>query len=170
VTLGFSESNRLYIFWYPPLNYKLHEPDITEDTYAVNMDENSTSGETEVSHVLLTTTKVTVKSNTNITSNVSLTNTNSTENNTQNTTASPVSSTNKTNSDSSTAKPQEKNVTAQPEDTVKEVSGSANMNISDYIGKDMVPFRFAVLTHYVVTVHWASGKKLFNPFLYGICL
>lgn len=113
---------------------------------------NGTNGDTQVSHTSLTghtgspSSNVTTSVNGNSTSLEESTNATSTNSN-------------MTNNEMET---RENNATASSEMAKKteeaNVIAGANLSLTDFIGKDKVPFHFARLTHYVITLHLSTGK------------
>ncbi|XP_060604710.1 uncharacterized protein LOC132757449 [Ruditapes philippinarum] len=152
VTVAYVRSNRLYLYWFPPVNYKLHTPLLTNETLV------GSAGGARSSPVLIPVgskrVSRSVSSNDNSTETGS-TPSNTTANNT-NTTESGGNSTStdtKMGEDSSTASPTVATNTGEE----VEIAGT-NLSITDYIEKEKVPFHFARLTHYLIVIMLSSGE------------
>lgn len=148
VTLAFAKSNRVYLYWYPPINYVLHEPSTDNGTSSnISYTVNGSSDETKVSNIALPENNKSISTH-EITS-----------------TTKPTNTTSK-NDDSKTG---EGNATANVAGKTEEgtITAGTNLSIKDYIGKDKVPFHFARLTHYMITVQLATGEFVKNVSVLG---
>ncbi|KAL4219306.1 Basement membrane-specific heparan sulfate proteoglycan core protein [Mactra antiquata] len=185
--------DKVYLYWYPPINYVLHEPDINNgtsnngnqsDTNDIKVTTNPPSKSEESTVATVNTTDKTDTSNTSV-SNTTIVSNNSTSNSigVKNGTAETGEKTGTVDTGGKTgaadtvekdvtADNGEKNGTAEAGEkngtpsTVApkgdELLPGTNYTLSDFYGKTKVPFHFANLTHYNISIKLRDGKFLKN--------
>ncbi|XP_052229995.1 uncharacterized protein LOC127844063 isoform X2 [Dreissena polymorpha] len=169
LTVGLIESTEVYLFWYPPETYFLHNPttNVTNETgvdldydeysiatkvdvpYAVN-NQVSNSDTKGTSTPAATTTKILVH-------NVTVTNETSVQNSTtKSSTNSPTGSVSSTAVPKVTTSP---SVVANSTGDLLFVNGTF-LNITEYANATYVPFHFAKLKHYLIQLTNDSGSPI----------
>ena len=169
VTVGYTLDDTIFLYWYPPMNYDLHVENetvkgtpVTDRIATIKTDlspTKSTSKPTTESVNARSTPLVqnqSTKGPTNVTEVTSdpkdnITDNTDSKNRTEDINIDSKNSTNNKTENDSGANNNSDREGSGTENGYISLEGGLSLNLSDYIGRNPVPFHFAKLKHYILS-------------------